>query len=136
MQKWYNFIANSSKANYYRSFKINFTIEKYLSLPTYLRFGLSRLRCSSHQLKIETGRWTRPPIPPANRICSNCDLHLVEDEYHFILICPKYSNIRINYIDQRFWQTPTLYKFERLMSGKYYYNIAQFILKANGIRSS
>ena len=34
-----------------------------------------------------------------NRICKFCNLRMVEDEFHFLLNCPLYSDIRHNFID-------------------------------------
>ena len=34
-----------------------------------------------------------------NRICKFCNLRMVEDEFHFLLKCPLYSDIRHNFID-------------------------------------
>jgi len=134
MQSWLNFIDNSSKATLYKSFKNTFSIESYLiTLPKHLRMGLSRLRCSSHDLHIETGRWARPPVPQADRTCTHCHLNAIEDEYHFLLICPKYSNIRATYIEQKFWQRPSKYKFQLLMSRKFE-SVAKYIFQVNRTR--
>lgn len=53
----------------------NITVKKF-------RKSLTRLRLSSHRLKIETGRWHKPiSIPVDQRKCENCNE--LEDEYHF-----------------------------------------------------
>jgi len=44
-----------------------------------------------------TGRYTNT-LRSDQCICQHCHLHEIEDEYHFILICPKYSNVRLMYI--------------------------------------
>lgn len=75
-------------------------IQNYLTLPISkdLRLHLSRLRISAHQLYIETGRYCKPPIPRENRYCYSCK-NLIEDESHFLLICPEYTKFREKYED-------------------------------------
>ena len=51
------------------------------------------------------------------RHCPFCET-LVEDEYHFILICPLYSNLRELYIPTYYCNIPTIQKFENLMSSE------------------
>ena len=53
------------------------------------RIALTKLRLSNHKLVIETGRYSRPFKKPAERICPICKIEM-EDEYHFINICPGY----------------------------------------------
>ena len=47
---------------------------------------------SSHQLRIETGRYEN--IPRNERICHFCTSNKIEDENHFLLDCKAYSQIR------------------------------------------
>ena len=47
---------------------------------------------SNHDLKIETGRYTRPVTPREERKCDICDI--LEDEYHVVFVCPKYDVAR------------------------------------------
>lgn len=56
-----------------------------------MRFILTRLRISAHNLEIETGRYTTPKTPLENRLCKQCNLSEIEDEEHFLINCPKYS---------------------------------------------
>ena len=57
---------------------------------------LTKFRISSHKLKIETGRFTRPLTPLEQRVCDHC-LMTIEDEFHFLMQCPRYSHIRSNF---------------------------------------
>ena len=50
---------------------------------------ITRIRLSSHNVCIESGRYYG--INRNNRNCSMCDLNEVEDEFHSILQCSKYS---------------------------------------------
>ena len=53
---------------------------------------MTKLRCSSHTLAIEKGRHTKPKTELNKRICYYCKC--VEDEIHFLLNCPIYSDDR------------------------------------------
>ena len=66
------------------SFKDHFKTEQYLSVikDFYKRRCLTKLRISSHKLKIGTGRFTRPLTPLEQRVCDHC-LMIIEDEFHF-----------------------------------------------------
>ncbi len=85
------------------------------------RTALSRLRLSSHNLAIETGRHARPKIPRSERVCDKCDTGSVEDEIHFIMACPKYSNSRetlftaIEPYIRNFSTLPVKDKFKKIM---------------------
>ena len=49
--------------------------------------AVARLRLSSHNLKLERGRHTRPKTPVANRICRRCQTTQVYDEINFLMQC-------------------------------------------------
>ena len=68
IQNWFTDIENSSKLQCYRSFKTFFKYESYLNcvINDKQRIERKRLRCSSHHLLIEEGRFTS--IPRENRI--------------------------------------------------------------------
>jgi hypothetical protein len=43
---------------------------------------------------IEKGRYASPKIPVENRLCTSCDLGEIEDEYHFMMKCKLYDDLR------------------------------------------
>ena len=63
-------------------------------LPDYVRVAFTRLRVMSHNLRIETGRWSK--VPTVNRVCQ-CDEVKVQDEKHVLLDCPLSAHIRLRY---------------------------------------
>lgn len=63
-----------------------------LSFPEYLRISFTRLRTSSHKLKIETGRWSR--IERERRLCTCGE---VQTEEHVLLFCSLTKFIRDKY---------------------------------------
>ena len=68
LQKWREEISSLSKMRTYRQIKSDFSMEKYLSLPSHIRSALAKFRLSCHFLAIETGRYIRPPLPPEKRL--------------------------------------------------------------------
>ena len=76
---------NSSIARIYSTFKSDIIFEKYLLVVKNLnhRKALAQLRCSSHHLRVETGRWSHKEI--SLRICPSC--RVLEDERHFVCDC-------------------------------------------------
>ena len=66
------------------------SVYKNNNIPEHKRKWFSRLRLSSHNLKVETGRWSR--TPRNERLCS-C-LSSVQTEEHVLLFCEKTAQIR------------------------------------------
>ena len=52
----------------------------------------SKVRLSSHRFNIEVGRYTRTPVNL--RTCNIFSSSDIEDEFHLMCVCPKYSDIR------------------------------------------
>lgn len=71
----------------------------------------------SHSLSIETGRYNT--VDKSVRFCKCCNMNVIEDEYHFLLVCPYYSNLRHGYFSRYFCHWPNLYKFYLLLSCNY-----------------
>jgi hypothetical protein len=138
-QSWYSEINNSRRLEAYSLFKFSLQFENYLDFirePKF-RYALIRFRVSSHQLAIETGRHEN--IDRNNRICRNCNMNALETEYHFLLTCPLYRNLRRQYFKPYYCQWPTVGKFESLMSTnskRTLLNVAKFIYFANKLRSA
>ena len=91
---WKTTIVTESKMRTYIKFKTTFHHENYLNILTSdLQKSLTRFRISAHNLAIERGRYSRPPVPPELRICPNC-VSGIQDEYHFLLECSEYHEAR------------------------------------------
>jgi hypothetical protein len=115
-QSWYGKINNSTRLQSYCLMKHNHNFEKYLDYikENKYRTALTRFRLSSHNLAIETGRYNM--VDRAERICLNCNMNVIENEFHFLLICPKYSDLRKKYIKKYYYQWPTIQKLENLFA--------------------
>jgi hypothetical protein len=101
------------------------------SIP--VRIDLARFVTGSHNLEIECGRWSRPPVPRENRKCRCCNLNVVEDECHFVFECSLYQHLR--------------HEFEGLFTGAKLdlrtmifsdrvHSFGQFLVKANKLREA
>ena len=96
IEHWRNRIDDRNvekKLQLYSKVKERFLIGKYLDIPTFReRQIISKFMCSNHTLRIETGRHNM--TPREDRRCQLCQLDEVEDEDHFIMKCPAYTEIR------------------------------------------
>ena len=72
------------------------------------------MRVSSHNLSIETLRRGRNRIPRNERICYFCGTD-IEDEFHFIIVCKKYTDLRERYIPKKYYGKPSMYKLIELL---------------------
>ena len=80
----------------------------------------------------EHGRFTN--LPREQRICNHCNSLQTESEYHFLLICTKYADIRSKYIKRYYYTWPTIQKFTNLLSEHSkatIRNIAKYVYYAN-----
>lgn len=117
-QSWYANINNSQRLLSYCRFKHEFCFEKYLTILTEKKYrtALTRFRVSSHSLKIESGRYEN--ISRENRTCNKCSMNVIENEFHFLLVCPFYREIRKRFLKSFYCHWPTLNKFDMLMSSE------------------
>ena len=116
IQNWRARLEESPRATFYKSIAA-FQLQPYLeNIIVYkLSQALSKLRVSSHRLEIEAGRWSKPARVPINeRKCVNCQV--IEDEYHFIIECHLYNDLRKKYISKYFWIRPSMFKFVELIN--------------------
>jgi ribosomal protein L36 len=90
--------------------------EKYLSIdtPFCVKRSLSRLRCSSHKLYIETGRHLG--IPRYEPFCQHCKI--IKDEFHVFFICNKFFQQRQSYISPWYSNVCTFHNFCNLIKTK------------------
>ena len=88
--------VNGNKLRTYRLYKDSVEAEPYVTcqLPRSVRRTLSQFRSGALPLAVETGRYSRPQVPLNDRLCKFCALNSVEDEIHFLMVCPLYTDIR------------------------------------------
>ena len=137
-QDWHNRLESSTRASFYIEVKLSHEPSRYLNIvtPKAHRNALARLMVSSHGLRVETGRWTRPVTAREQRTCLNCNK--LEDEFHMILECSLYTNIRKTLIPEYYRKRPSMFKLVQLFNSEHDREIrglAKFIYKAFIIRS-
>ncbi len=116
-----------NKLRTYRRFKNTYSKEDYVQVITHKRYrsAYAKFRCGVAPLKIETCRYGLNRLPVEQRVCEECDL--VEDEFHVLMICPLYENIRtdclrtICSITNGFTEYPIDEQFTQMMSNILYY---------------
>ena len=108
------------KMRTFKTFKKEYKFENYLANfdNTNHTLALLRFRISSHNLRIETGRYTRPKTPPDSRLCLYCTSQAVEDENHFIFNRSLYTNERpelLNVFNDLYPDAPSLPQSEQFI---------------------
>ena len=89
--EWAESVKAKPKLRIYEKHKKKIEPERYLTsnLPKYNRSLIAQLRFGILPLRIETGRYVNEQI--GERLCTLCNMQEVEDEYHFLLHCNKYT---------------------------------------------
>jgi hypothetical protein len=120
----------SPRARFYREIISEHCFNKFLDFVnvTKHRIALTRLICSSHRLPVETGRWERPVIPAEHRLCNVCNV--LGDEFHLLLECSLYTDIRKQLIPRFYWARPSMFKCVLLLQSqnkKLIRNVAKYV---------
>lgn len=137
MQNWHSRLEESTRARLYITIA-KFEYNIYLDILTVEKFrrNLSKLRLSSHRLEVEVGRWAKPnKISLNERKCKICDV--LEDEFHFVLECIPYKDLRERYIHAYYWKRPNMPKFIDLLTSeneKVLKQLSTYIEKAFTVR--
>ncbi len=100
---------------------------------------LTQIRFGILPLHIETGRFRGTTLE--ERTCQICNSQSVEDEFHFILICNEYNELRINLFNSIKYKVETFEyldnreKFVHIM--KYEWKLlSKYLVKAWAKRNS
>ena len=72
-----------------------------------IRKSLTKLRLGSHHFMVERGRWNN--LEYVDRICFECND--IEDEFHVVMCCRKYSKLRKQYLPSTLYEKPSMFKF-------------------------
>ena len=97
---WQHTIHHSKKLQFYSLFQHDYKISSYRDLirNSTNRKDLVKIRISNYKLLIETGRCNQTPCN--DRFCPDCNSGIIEDEFHFLFHCPKYSIPREKFYNQ------------------------------------
>ncbi len=89
--KWKHNVPNKPKPRTYISFIEQYYTDDYVKLCIPI---LAQIRFGILPLHIETGRVRGTALE--ERTCQICNSQSIEDEFHFILFCNQYNEMRIN----------------------------------------
>ena len=84
---------------------------------------------------IEEGRYRN--IDRNQRFCTKCNMNVIENEFHFVLVCPFYRQLRNECLPRYYCHWPSLFKFKRLMkstNNKLISKVAKFVYLATRLR--
>ena len=118
--KWRMDVNNKPKLRTYKTFKTSFETSEYMKWNSEKsdRSLLAQFMCGILQLRVESGRFINLKLN--ERICQLCDLNCLEDEFHFLCICPVYSDLRkdlyLNY-------SQLLKNFDRVTEGDIFISV-------------
>ena len=136
-QEFDEILHTSTKCNLYQYLVPTIYIQTYLTkpIPELYKKYIIKMRLSSHNLAIEQGRYYN-----VNRNKRNCKFCIddMEDEMHFILLCPMYTNLRCNLIKPYYWRKPSVFKLLQLFNitnVKQLCNLGKYICRALKLRA-
>ena len=114
---------------HYCNCKLTCDVARYVTIVDRDKFSrcLANVRGSSHELMIKQGR--HYGLPEEYRTCPYWE-GCIEDQIHFLLICPLYKELRSRYLSIINEIISHIYMFYRLMSSNYILcvrNIAMYI---------
>ena len=116
LQNWHSLVEMSSSGKNYKLFKEEFEQSKYFRyLPSRYCKTMMRFRTRNTKLPVEIGRWNGTPL--GERTCTLCHAD-VGDEYHYILSCKFFKEIRSKFIPQSYFVRPNTQKFKNLMNSE------------------
>jgi len=119
IQGWLSEVNTKESCYNYRLYKTTFQLEKYIEiLPQRLIYPLIRFRTLNHRLPIQKGRWSN--IPRNERKCTLCCQSDLGDEFHYVLVCPFFNDMRKHYLPVKYWKHPNVIKFQSLFCNTNY----------------
>ena len=115
-------VQNGNKLRTYRLYKNSVEVESYVktNIPRMERRTMALFRSGSLPLAYETGRYSRPPVPINDRLCTLCDNNAIETEKHFFMECPLYSDLRFDLFSEC---TKSINNFNVLNTDQKFYSI-------------
>ena len=91
IQEWYSLIDNNSIFINYRILKNEFCEEPYLTkIPSSCAISLLRFRVTNNYLPVNRLRYQN--ILRYDRKCEKCNLNEIGDEFHYLFVCPFFSD--------------------------------------------
>ena len=113
---WNEKVQSGSRCKNYRIFKENPNREFYLTnLKPVLRITMSKFRCCHNKLPANTYVVSENDV---EKLCKLCNIKEIGDEYHYLFVCPYFSNQRKTFLKSFYIHHPNTYKMHRLFNTK------------------
>ena len=115
IQHWYSQMDNESIFLNYRLFKSSFQPNQFFkSLPNDCAISLVRFRTTNNRLPVNVLRFE--DIPRVERVCTNCNMTEIGDEFHYLFVCPFFKEKRIELLPKYYYQFPNIIKYNELFN--------------------
>ena len=150
IKDWKADLLTQSKMGFYQTLKNDFAEEQYLSLKSWAsRVSITRLRSSSHDLRIERGRYTKDGSKLSTRSCRFCcdidniegleallfaESPFLETEEHCLTECPAYQPARAT-LSNNLKSLIMLKEYGAIMQSEHVKEFGLFLTKCFRIRN-
>ena len=135
--KWHNELTVKSSCVVYRSIKVKFEMERYLTmLECSDRINICKFRCRNTKIPVVIQGYHNIAIPYEERLCTLCSANEIGDEFHYILQCPVLARHRNACIDNYYVRNPSMYKLVKLFQShdvRVQTNLAKLIKEINKV---
>ena len=137
-QRYNEHVTSSERFSVYALFRCDVSIiphylqadinSQFKYIMTRFRFGISDIYTHSYRYRSHSENDLLCPLCKGDK----------EDEYHFIMCCSFYENLREQFIPKKFYHTPSKFHFILLMSSRQDYivrNLSLYVYKALQVRN-
>ena len=137
--EWREKVMSKESYMFYSSFKQSLTVSDYLlhGIHVRTRSTLARLRCGMLALNCRSLPFIDTSVSNTSVCCPYCE-DSVENEVHFVLVCPLYDELREIYIPKKYVRNPSLFRLSLLLScpsPTVITNLTMFVYRAFNTRS-
>lgn len=135
-QDWNSALTTHDFYYVYSSFKRELSCSDHLHISRnmFVRKAFSRFRIGMSPLRARAVEFQ--PERFCNHKCPFCQ-NVDETEFHFVLVCPKYGDLRDELIPSKFTRQPNFFKFVLLLSNAketIVSNLSYFVYRALAVR--
>ena len=114
-QNWDDHIQSSDRFSLYRTFKSSSNSEMYLllNMNRHIKCSMTRFRFGISDIAVHHNRYKN--VTDDALKCPLCK-HANEDDVHFLLCCPAFSDLRQQFIPPKFYENPCLFRMTLLLA--------------------
>ena len=115
IQQWYSQMDNDSIYVNYKILKSTFQQNHIFKLlPNDCSISLVRFFSTNNRLPVNVLRFEG--IPRHERLCNNCNMQVVGDEFHYLFTCPYYHTKRTELLPKYYYKYPNVIKYNELLN--------------------